>query len=83
MDKKESIVNRFSATQVELAKYVKIDPIEFEDRKGWVSYGEGNNYGNSHRHRIVSQLRIQGVCADAGGNTPCGTGFRGRRERLF
>ena len=46
MDKKESIVNRFSATQVELAKYVKIDPIEFEDRKGWVSYGEGNNFPN-------------------------------------
>lgn len=44
MDKKESIVNRFSATQVELAKYVKIDPIEFEDRKGWVSYGEGNHF---------------------------------------
>lgn len=44
MDKKESIVNRFSATQVELAKYVKIDPIEFEDRKGWVAYGEGNHF---------------------------------------
>lgn len=44
MDKKESIVNRFSATQVELAKYVKIDPIEFEDRKGWVGYGEGNHF---------------------------------------
>lgn len=44
MDKKESIVNRFSATQVELAKYVKIDPIEFEDRKGWVAYGEGNYF---------------------------------------
>lgn len=46
MDKKESIVNSFSATQVELAKYVKINPIEFEDRKGWVSYGEGNNFPN-------------------------------------
>ena len=44
MDKKESIVNRFSAAQVELAKYVKIDPIEFEDRKGWVAYGEGNHF---------------------------------------
>ena len=44
MDKKESIVNRFSATQVELAKYVKIEPIEFEDRKGWVGYGEGNAF---------------------------------------
>lgn len=46
MDKKESIVNRFSATQIELAKYVKIDPIEFEDRKGWVAYGEGNHFPN-------------------------------------
>lgn len=44
MDKKESIVNRFSATQVELAKYVKIDPIEYEDKKGWVGYGEGNAF---------------------------------------
>lgn len=46
MDKKESIVNRFSATQVELAKYVKIDPIEYEDKKGWVGYGEGNAFSN-------------------------------------
>jgi len=37
-------VERISATQVELAKYVKIEPIEFEDRKGWVSYGEGNHF---------------------------------------
>lgn len=44
MDKTKSIVERFSATQVELAKYVKIDPIEFEDRKGWVAYGEGNHF---------------------------------------
>jgi hypothetical protein len=42
MDSNKSIVDRFSATQVDLAKYVKIEPIEFEDRKGWVSYGEGN-----------------------------------------
>jgi hypothetical protein len=44
MDKNKSIVDRFSATQVELAKYVKIEPIEFEDRKGWVAYGEGNHF---------------------------------------
>jgi hypothetical protein len=44
MDKTKSIVDRFSATQVELAKYVKIEPIEFEDRKGWVAYGEGNHF---------------------------------------
>jgi hypothetical protein len=44
MDKNKSIVERFSATQVELAKYVKIEPIEFEDRKGWVAYGEGNHF---------------------------------------
>jgi hypothetical protein len=44
MDKTKSIVERFSATQVELAKYVKIEPIEFEDRKGWVAYGEGNHF---------------------------------------
>ena len=44
MDSKKSIVDRFSATQVDLAKYVKIEPIEFEDRKGWVSYGEGNSF---------------------------------------
>ena len=37
-------MERISATQVELAKYVKIEPIEFEDRKGWVSYGEGNHF---------------------------------------
>ena len=44
MDSNKSIVDRFSATQVELAKYVKIEPIEFEDRKGWVAYGEGNHF---------------------------------------
>lgn len=44
MDNNKSIVERISATQVELAKYVKIEPIEFEDRKGWVSYGEGNHF---------------------------------------
>lgn len=44
MDKNKSIVDRFSATQVDLAKYVKIEPIEFEDRKGWVAYGEGNHF---------------------------------------
>jgi hypothetical protein len=44
MDKNKSIVDRFSATQVDLAKYVKIEPIEFEDRKGWVGYGEGNSF---------------------------------------
>jgi hypothetical protein len=44
MDSKKSIVDRFSATQVDLAKYVKIEPIEFEDRKGWVGYGEGNSF---------------------------------------
>jgi len=44
MDSNKSIVDRFSATQVELAKYVKIEPIEFEDRKGWVGYGEGNSF---------------------------------------
>jgi hypothetical protein len=30
--------------KVEMAKYVKIDPIEKEDRKGWVNYGEGNAF---------------------------------------
>ena len=44
MDSNKSIVDRFSATQVDLAKYVKIEPIEFEDRKGWVGYGEGNHF---------------------------------------
>jgi len=44
MDNNKSIVDRFSATQVDLAKYVKIEPIEFEDRKGWVGYGEGNSF---------------------------------------
>jgi hypothetical protein len=44
MDSNKSIVDRFSATQVDLAKYVKIEPIEFEDRKGWVGYGEGNSF---------------------------------------
>lgn len=44
MDNKKSITERISATQVELAKYVKIEPIEFEDRKGWVSFGEGNHF---------------------------------------
>jgi hypothetical protein len=44
MDSNKSILDRFSATQVELAKYVKIEPIEFEDRKGWVGYGEGNSF---------------------------------------
>ncbi len=36
----EEIKQRIGATQVELSKYVKIQPIEVEDRKGFVSYGE-------------------------------------------
>lgn len=32
------------AVQVKLSEYVKILPIEKEDRKGWVNYGENNLY---------------------------------------
>ena len=38
----DEIKQRIGATQIEMSKYVKIDPIEKEDRKGWVNYGEGN-----------------------------------------
>jgi hypothetical protein len=40
----DEIKQRIGATQIEMAKYVKIDPIEKEDRKGWVNYGEGNAF---------------------------------------
>jgi hypothetical protein len=40
----EDIKQRIGATQIELSKYVKIQPIEVEDRKGFVSYGEGNTF---------------------------------------
>jgi len=40
----DEIKQRIGATQIEMAKYVKIDPIEREDRKGWVNYGEGNAF---------------------------------------
>ena len=42
----DEIKQRIGATQVELSKYVKIQPIEIEDRKGFVSYGEGNTFPN-------------------------------------
>jgi hypothetical protein len=34
------------ALQVKLSEYVKVLPVEKEDRKGWVNYGEGNAYPN-------------------------------------
>jgi hypothetical protein len=40
----DEIKQRIGATQIELSKYVKIDPIEKEDRKGWVNYGESNAF---------------------------------------
>jgi hypothetical protein len=40
----DEIKQRIGATQIELSKYVKIEPIEKEDRKGWVNYGEGNAF---------------------------------------
>jgi hypothetical protein len=40
----DEIKQRIGATQVELSKYVKIQPIEVEDRKGFVSYGESNSF---------------------------------------
>ena len=40
----DEIKQRVGATQIEMAKYVKIAPIEIEDRKGWVSYGEANAF---------------------------------------
>ena len=42
----DEIKQRIGATQVELSKYIKIQPIEVEDRKGFVSYGEGNTFPN-------------------------------------
>jgi hypothetical protein len=42
----DEIKQRIGATQVELSKYVKIQPIEVEDRKGFVSYGDGNTFPN-------------------------------------
>jgi hypothetical protein len=38
----DEIKQRIGATQVELSKYVKVQPIEIEDRKGFVTFGEGN-----------------------------------------
>ena len=35
-----------NALQVNLSEYVKILPIEKEDKKGWVNYGENNAYPN-------------------------------------
>jgi hypothetical protein len=40
----DEIKQRIGATQVELSKYVKIQPIEVEDRKGFVSFGDGNTF---------------------------------------
>ena len=40
----DEIKQRIGATQIEMSKYVKIDPIEKEDRKGWVNYGESNAF---------------------------------------
>lgn len=40
----DEIKQRVGATQIEMAKYVKIAPVENEDRKGWVNYGEGNSF---------------------------------------
>jgi hypothetical protein len=40
----EDIKQRIGATQIELSKYVKIQPIEVEDRKGFVSYGDANTF---------------------------------------
>jgi len=40
----EDIKQRIGATQIELSKYVKIQPIEVEDRKGFVSYGDSNTF---------------------------------------
>jgi hypothetical protein len=40
----DEIKQRVGATQIEMAKYVKIAPTETEDRKGWVSYGELNSF---------------------------------------
>lgn len=40
----DEIKQRVGATQIEMARYVKIAPIEIEDRKGWVSYGEANAF---------------------------------------
>ena len=40
----DEIKQRVGATQIEMAKYVKIAPIENEDRKGWVNYGEMNSF---------------------------------------
>jgi hypothetical protein len=40
----DEIKQRIGATQLELSKYVKIQPIEIEDRKGFVSYGESNSF---------------------------------------
>jgi hypothetical protein len=42
----DEIKQRIGATQVELSKYVKVNPIEVEDRKGFVSYGDGNLFPN-------------------------------------
>lgn len=40
----DDIKQKFGATQLELSKYVKIQPIEREDRKGFVTFGEGNMF---------------------------------------
>jgi hypothetical protein len=40
----DEIKQRIGASQIELSKYVKIEPIEKEDKKGWVNYGEGNAF---------------------------------------
>lgn len=40
----DEIKQRVGATQIDMAKYVKIAPVENEDRKGWVNYGEGNSF---------------------------------------
>ena len=41
----DEIKQRVGATQIEMAKYVKIAPIERENvSRGWVNFGESNMY---------------------------------------
>jgi hypothetical protein len=41
-----STAKQSNAVQVKLSEFVKVLPIEKEDRKGWVNYGENNAYPN-------------------------------------
>ena len=40
----DEIKQRIGSTQVELSKYVKVEPREYEDRKGFVAFGDGNMF---------------------------------------